>query len=303
MQEFGGPWTVKKLKMLQGYLDLFTSALKNNFEELVYIDAFAGTSRIAINGLDTTEAEAAKGFIEGSAEIATRIVGKAFDRIVLIEKDAAKAAELQERYKRERNARHEIIENDANEAIPAWIDRNRHKPRMRGVLFADPFGTQLHYKTVEVIAQYEQLDTWILCPVGALARMLPLEKRPEMVNENWARRLNRTYGSELWKELYKENPQQGLFDEVTGEQREQGVAGLLRIYKEKLRMTYTERLLERSCTLKTESNVPLYELLFCTGSSSTDAIKLSHKLAKYMITRAGNSGDEEQEPGNNPGCF
>ena len=37
---FGGPWTEDKLDILEGYLDSYTTALKNQPFRLVYIDAF-----------------------------------------------------------------------------------------------------------------------------------------------------------------------------------------------------------------------------------------------------------------------
>jgi len=44
--DFGGPWTQHKLKILELYLDAYTTALKNQPFKLVYIDAFAGTGHI-----------------------------------------------------------------------------------------------------------------------------------------------------------------------------------------------------------------------------------------------------------------
>ena len=38
--DFGGPWTQEKLKILERYLDAYTTALKNQPFKLVYIDAF-----------------------------------------------------------------------------------------------------------------------------------------------------------------------------------------------------------------------------------------------------------------------
>ena len=39
---FGGPWTNDKLEILRRYLDAYTTALKNQPFNLIYVDAFAG---------------------------------------------------------------------------------------------------------------------------------------------------------------------------------------------------------------------------------------------------------------------
>jgi three-Cys-motif partner protein len=39
--QFGGPWTVEKLKALRKYLERYAQALKNQSFTRIYIDAFA----------------------------------------------------------------------------------------------------------------------------------------------------------------------------------------------------------------------------------------------------------------------
>ena len=53
---FGGAWTLKKLGILERYLDAYTTALKSQPFKLMYIDAFAGTGQIALSsGEDDNE--------------------------------------------------------------------------------------------------------------------------------------------------------------------------------------------------------------------------------------------------------
>ena len=56
--DFGGPWTEQKLKILERYLDAYTTALKNQRFELVYIDAFAGTGHIKSPDRDAIDRDA-----------------------------------------------------------------------------------------------------------------------------------------------------------------------------------------------------------------------------------------------------
>ena len=42
MTSYGGEWTLKKLEIIYQYLDRYTTALKNQPFQLIYVDAFAG---------------------------------------------------------------------------------------------------------------------------------------------------------------------------------------------------------------------------------------------------------------------
>lgn len=78
-QNFGGPWTVEKLDILSRYLEFYTTALKEQPFQLVYIDAFAGTGRIKIGDEDDYE------IIDGSARLALQANGN-FAEYIFIEK-------------------------------------------------------------------------------------------------------------------------------------------------------------------------------------------------------------------------
>ena len=45
-QTFGGDWTREKLRILEAYLDAYTTALKNTRFNLWYVDPFAGSGAI-----------------------------------------------------------------------------------------------------------------------------------------------------------------------------------------------------------------------------------------------------------------
>ena len=68
---FGGNWTKKKLDMLERYMDAYTTALKKQEFQLMYIDAFAGEGQIGlrddVDGVDGVQ------FLSGSSERALRI--------------------------------------------------------------------------------------------------------------------------------------------------------------------------------------------------------------------------------------
>ena len=280
--QFGGGWTREKLEILRGYLNAYTTALKRQPFKLLYIDAFAGTGRVEPRNQDPDQ-EDRRAFIDGSAKIALDIEDKSFDELIFIEKDEVKCSKL-ERLKTEKPGRNIVIETaDANNFLQVL---QKDWQKWRGALFLDPFGAQVDWSTLEAIAGYRALDTWILFPTGTIARMLPRSRTPDDISPKWARTLTRVYGDERWRDLYDEDPQGELFPEViNGSQlrRESGVDKLIKIYKERLEELFGRRFLDQSRTLKNSRNSPMYEFMFCVGNDGRAAIRLAKEIADYLL--------------------
>ena len=268
---YGGPWTLEKLNILESYLNAYTTALKNMPFKLVYIDAFAGTGHVEFKD------EHVKYLIDGSAAIAAKIDDKPFDRLIFIEKDRNRCREL-EKLSQATSYRDIQIENsDANDYLKNLQQGWR---KWRGVLFLDPFATQVQWSTIETIASFNALDTWILFPTFAIARMLPNSRRPDDIRPGWAKRLTIVFGDESWRNLYQISPQLSLFGTVEHE-RESGVNGLIDIYKSKLESLFEDRFLSKSRTLKNSKNSALFEFLFCVGNPS--GIRPAKRIAKHIL--------------------
>ena len=270
---WGGEWTREKLDILERYLDAYTTALKNQSFKLMYVDAFAGTGHVELVKYDSDAIE----FIQGSAVRAAHIDDRQFDRLVFVEKDPGRCAKLLETLKEKHHRRDIRIENaDANGFLrnlqpePDWN-------QWRGVLFLDPFATEVEWSTIERIAGFNALDTWILFPTRAIVGMLPKSKRPD---DKWVDRLTTVFGDDSWRRLYREK--QTLFGDVEYE-RTPGVTGLLDIYKNKLAQAFGNRFLRQSRTLKNSKNAPLFEFLFCVGSPRPKAIKAAQRIAGHIL--------------------
>ncbi len=271
--DFGGSWTVLKLEILENYLDFYTTALKNQPFKLMYIDAFAGTGRIN----PRREDEGAEEFMEGSAARALKVDDKPFDRLIFVEKDVKRYESLEELRKsntgrdvRTENADANVFLNNLQEDWRGW----------RGVLFLDPFATEIEWSTIEKIAGFNALDTWILFPVSAIARMMPRSKTPDDISSSWAESLNRIFGDESWRNLYSMSPQLSMFGDET-QQRDPGADGIVRIYKNKLRSLFKHRFLEESKTFTNSRNSPLFEFMFCAGNPR--GATLAKKVARYIL--------------------
>ena len=279
---FGGGWTEQKLEILEAYLNAYTTALKKMPFDLVYIDAFAGSGKIFRGSTigDHTDERDSMAFVMGSAARAAKVDDRTFDRLVFVEKDPKRCSELR-RLRDQHLGRHiDIVEDDANIFL-----RNLTRLEFgnsRGVLFVDPFGAQLEWVTVEHVAGLERLDMWLLFPVGAIGRMLPLSRNPDDVEPSWVKRLNTVFGGEQWRKLYSLVPQQNLFGEEEVE-RAPRVDGLLEIYKGQLEEVFGSRFLNKSRTLRNSRNSPLFEFIFCAGHPKGASI--AKRIAKHLIEK------------------
>ena len=91
------------------------------------------------------------------------------------------------------------------------------------------FATEVKWATIERIAGFNALDTWILFPVSAITRMLPKSRRRNFTGMGQA--ANADFGDESWHNLYQEDPQGNLFGGVEY-QREPRRRRLISLYKE-----------------------------------------------------------------------
>lgn len=271
---FGGEWTMQKLAILADYLDAYTTALKNTKFQLIYIDAFAGSGWIEPRlGSDFGEPE--REFLKGSARRALDVKDRPFDRYIFIERNRSRCEALK-RLERDYPGRSiEVHKADANDFLQ---HHSFPKVGSRGVLFLDPFSTQVEWRTIKRIAQLQMFDTWILFPVSAIARLLPRAKDPESVSPAWKSRLTRIYGDESWRGLYEA---QGTLFGRERVRRQSGVEGLVANYKNNLRRAFGGRFLEQSTLLKNSKGSPLFEFMFCAGNPKGTTI--AKRIAGHLL--------------------
>ena len=278
LTEFGGNWTIEKLNILEYYLDAYTTALKNQPFQLVYIDAFAGSGKITVSDQSNDRFDMDQ-FVSGSAERALGIQGKKFDQLIFIDKSPKQCRRLEEL--RDQNPDRKIFVkiSDANEFLSQF---SYDWTAWRGVLFLDPFGTDVQWATIEKVASFNALDTWILFPTSAILRMLPTNRNPEDIPKAWAKCLTKVFGNNNWTQLYRQSRQTDLFKDETFV-RESGKDSLLELYKQQLTDLFDNRFLKDSRTLRTLSNSPLFEFLFCAGSQR--GARVAKRIAKHIITK------------------
>lgn len=242
----------------------YTTVLKNQGFDLVYVDAFAGYGSYQPGAAyDSAEYADFQEMRDGSPKLALQVRDKLFDRLVFIEKDPAGCQAL-ESLKDEFPGRSiEIRNEDANIALPNFCAALRSFER--AVVFLDPFATQVSWATVAALAQTEKIDCWILFPLMAIARMMRLDAEPTAA---LAIQLDRIFGGrEHWESLYRKSPQQPLplFADEPAQERLRGSDQIAARYRERLTTAF-DRVAPTRRTFRNSKNVPIFELFFAAGN-------------------------------------
>ena len=277
---FGGDWTLQKLEILKRYLDAYTTALKKMPFNLIYLDAFAGEGYWSPrSGYIQEDYGDFHELLKGSASIALDIQEKPFDRLIFIEKAPERYESLNRLEKAHSNRDIEVFSNDANIVLPGFCADMAYNDR--AVVFLDPFKTEVSWRTVEAIAKTEQIDCWILFPLMAITRMMPVRNEPP---PTLSAQLDRVFGgSEHWKDFYSAPIQQSLFGGEQPQPRASGSKQIADRYRERLAEVF-EKVAPTRRQLTNSMNSPMFELFFAAGNPRGAPIAVNiadHILKKW----------------------
>jgi three-Cys-motif partner protein len=294
--KFGGDWTTAKLEVLAKYLTSYTTALKDKPSKehpfrKGYIDAFAGTgyrdarredeageSSQALLLPDLAEKEPQE-LLDGSARLALKTKPR-FDRYVFIELSPERCAQL-EALKTEfpHLAKDiKIRQGDANVEIQELCKKDWRSHR--AVLFLDPYGMQVEWKTIEAIAGTKAIDLWLLFPLGIGVNRV-LTKSGE-IPESWRRRLNLLLGNEVWyDQFYRVERTRTLFGEADHVVKAT-TETIGRYFNERLKSVFPA-VAEEPRVLRNSANCPLYLLCFAAGNEKGAPTAL--RIANYLLTK------------------
>lgn len=214
---------------------------------------------------------------------------KKFDHYYFIEADSQKAGELQNMINSEFPQMRRIVTiccGDANDKL-AEIISNVDWRYNRGLLFLDPYATQVNWATLENVAQTKSIDVWYLFPFSALERMLPKNGK----YDKWEDCIDRLLGDAGWrKEFYKKDPQMTLFDLFP----EPGQSDGERMVKDANPDHIKEYILSRLGTIfpcvskharifRNSRNSPMFLFCFAIASESPKAQGLALRMADYIL--------------------
>ena len=290
--EFGGDWTDNKLAKVRAYLPAYIKVLSDKGFKTGYIDAFAGTGYRTSRPIcqddpglfEEIEASDAQNYSDGSARIAL-MVEPAFDKYIFIEKDPEKCSALLT-LKNEFPAlatRVEVCNGDANDVIARMCSEKMDWSRHRAVMFLDPYGMQVEWKTVELVAATKAIDLWYNFPLGPVNRLL--EKRPG-AHAAFEQCLDRVLGSTDWRiKFYNPKRTLSLFEDENERLSKDVTFQEIGAYIIERLKTIFPGVVEEPYILKNSKNSPLFMLCFAVGNPNPKARDTALKIARHILTK------------------
>jgi three-Cys-motif partner protein len=283
-QQFGSAHTEKKLQTVQKYLGVFTTALKKQSFELLYVDACAGSG--------SSQARAKSGqaqlidvddITRGSAVRALE-VRPAFDRYFLSDTKRANIRSLTTVVSEEfpdLQDRVTILQADANAAL-VDLCRKTNWRASRAVVFLDPFGLQMTFSMVKELAQTQAVDLWYLVPVLAMSRQV---KSDGSILEPGGRRIDDLLGTDLWRKgvAVEEDRGTDLFGPIEPSIKKVGNAGWFeKVAINQLKSVFMGGVLEQTLPLG-RGGLHEFSLVFACANPKPGANTLAMRLAGAVL--------------------
>jgi three-Cys-motif partner protein len=228
--DFGGEWTRRKLRIVEAYLEFYTTVLTQAANkgwrfDTWYIDAFAGTGDHKLRApadrlwdarsLEDYEVEVDH-VLEGSARIALNVTPP-FGRYRMIEDNRNHFASLSKVKAEFPGKDIDCIKGEANEELEKlfssapWANSPISK-RQRAVVFLDPYGLSVKWRTLKLLADTQAVDVWYFFNLEGLTRNCPHD--PGALDASKVSIINEVFGTNAWRsEFYAQERfvQQSLF--------------------------------------------------------------------------------------------
>jgi three-Cys-motif partner protein len=235
-------WSLEKYKLVGSYCDIFTNGMKYKWNQLVYVDLFAGAGYAKIK-------ESNKIYLN-SALLAMSIPTP-FSKYILCEQDEERFDALSTRVKRDfSHLNCELIKGDSNKnvenvikALPPFGKGNTRLP----FCFVDPYSLNLNFATIKALGK-------------TLMDFLILQALHMDANRNFDTYLNEEntkiaeyLGIHNWRELFEKD---GMI------YRKDFVKFLAEQYQEQMGKLGYQKAKHMHQIRSNEKNLPLYYLSF-----------------------------------------
>jgi len=298
---FGGAWTELKLRAIADYLAFYTKALQHRpaadtpFQKW-YIDAFAGTGERTeertVGGLHEGQPTRRERFqLEGSARRALR-VEPPFQRYVFIEAN-------ERRFRALENLRQEYAEKnircmcgDANVelqklfASEPWRRGTAHASLQRAVVFLDPYGMNVRWQTLRLLAETKRADVWYLFPLHAALRQLAHKYRAVDASKRAA--LTEVFGTDDWEEEFYRTADEtrDLFGVGSAHSERIADPDKVEAYARR-RLQSIFAFVSEPIPLLTRRGLRQFSLFLATGNNSPQAIDLIKRGVAAQVKKYG----------------
>lgn len=282
---FASSGTVTKLRTVADYANFFTMALSRTGLRLNYLDAFAGTGEIPLSSelpliagtLDVQKV------LEGSARRALQIA-RPFDRYVFADvkrQNTIQLEELKKLFPTLRDRMH-VEQGDANTVALHFCSSLTSNDR--ALIFLDPFGNQVNWNTLEVIAQTEKVDLWYLFPAG-LGVVRQVTGKGEILSDAESS-LDRMFGNWRWREeCVKYESESDLFTTDRVVARKIATADGITRYMISRMETIFKGGVSQSWLPLGRNGRHQFSLLFACSNPGEKAKTLAQRVAREIMTR------------------
>lgn len=289
--EFGGDWTEQKLAALKSYLQayrlIFTQNEKAKYYRTIYVDAFAGTgerkepatstqNQTLLAPEDLPEINAYK---KGSARIALELESP-FDEYIFVDRKQDHTQQLATMIEADYptlKSRCRVLQEDGPQIIRE-LCLHRNWSQQRAVVFLDPYGMNVEWDLLQLIANTRAIDLWLLFPLGTGANRLL--KRDAEPSKGFSDKLTRIFGTDSWKtEFYKESEQLGLFGDEPCLVKDTTFDKIGQYFIERLKTIFVGVAPTAKALYNSRRN-PMYLLCFAAGNpiGAPTAIKIANHL-------------------------
>ena len=283
-QQSWGFWTQSKLQILEDYLAAFLTASSTKAKGAVYLDAFAGEGA---GRARLTDEE-----FDGSARIAASATagngsGFQFSYLRFVELNSTRADEIRAEFRRDFPGRDiDVVPGDCNVEIPNLlaampIDLTWYPT----FAFLDPFGIELHWQTIQALADHKRQRTYkvelfMLFAAPAIMRIAGLT--PEKAVPDAENRLARLFGCWNWEPIVQAR-REGA---IGGDQAREAFVNLMR-WRLAHDLGY-----QRTHVLefKNTHGVPIYHMVFASDHNAGDRI-----MANLYATAAKRNQDMAED--------
>ena len=255
---------------------------------LHYLDAFAGTGEIPVVSTDMpllSGLQDASTVMEGSARRALS-VHIPFSRYVFADAKKKHTIELERLVESfpEWKGRIEIAHGDANVVVSNFCKSLGGNDR--ALVFLDPFGNQVRWDTLEVLAQTKKVDLWYLFPAWlGVARQV---KSNGIILSEAESSIDQMFGPHDWsQEAVTEqiSAQHDMFEaEVSDRQKIATADGITRYMIKCMGGLFGKGVSQKWIPLGRNGR-HYYSLLFACANPRDSAITLSLKVVNHIMTR------------------
>jgi len=235
-------WSLEKYKLVGSYCDIFTSGMKNKWDQLVYIDLFAGAGYAKIKET---------GKIYRNSALLAMSIPSPFTKYILCEQDDERFEALETRVKRDfSHLNYELIKGDSNlnfskvvNAIPKFKKGNTLLP----FCFVDPYSLNLNFATIKSLSS-GLMDFLIL-----QALHMDANRNFELYIKDENTRISEYLGITNWRELFEKNG---------AKYRSDFVKFLADQYQDQMEKLGYQKAKHMHQIRSNEKNLPLYYLSF-----------------------------------------